>query len=68
MDILNKINTDRLGDVVKEVEKSVDVKKIAGAATEGGKLNIGGAVEAIKKEITADEAKNIADKAKDLIK
>ena len=63
-----KIDTDKLGDVAKEVTKAVDVSKVAKAATKDGKIDLKGAAEAVSKEVTKEEASSIANAAKKLIK
>ena len=71
MDLKNltdKIDMDQVGNVVNEVQKAVDVDKVKDAAIKDGKLDVKGAATAISQEISQDEAANIADAAKKLIK
>lgn len=60
------IDFTKLGDVAEEINKSVDVKKVASETVSNGKVDLKKGIEAIKNEITAEEASNIAAKAKDL--
>lgn len=60
------IDFGKLGDVAEEINKSVDVKKVASETVSNGKVDLKKGIEAVKNEITAEEAANIANKAKDL--
>ena len=64
---LKDVSMDKLTDVAKEVEKAVDVDKVTKAAVKDGKVDLKAAAEAVSKEVSADEAKSIMNKAKDLL-
>ena len=63
-DLAGKLDAGKLQDVANEVQKAVDVDKVVKSATKDGKLDIKGAVETVSKEVSADEAKSIANAAK----
>lgn len=61
------LDMNKVKDLANEVTKDIDVKKVAAASTANGKVDVKKAADAVKSELTAEEAKNIAAKAKNLL-